>query len=103
MPPEGAADGASAHSAGPGFFCLSVYVVVGLVVWGGGGKVNKIKVGQTEADACYHTSWIKGLVNFAPTRLAGCKKANLQRRLFGSSPLASKCANKYGKTGYRLT
>ena len=50
------------------FFCLSVLVVVGLVVWGGGGKVNKIKVGQTEADACYHTSWTKGLVNFALTR-----------------------------------
>ena len=42
---------------GCGFGCL-----------GRRGKVNKIKVGQTEAGACYHTSWTKGLVNFALTR-----------------------------------
>ena len=44
---------------GCGFGCL-----------GRRGKVNKIKVGQTEVDACYHTSWTKGSVNFAPTRPA---------------------------------
>ena len=81
MPPEGAADGANAHSARPWFFGLSVLVVVGLVVWGGGGKVNKIKVGQTEADACYHTSWTKGSVNFAPTRPAVRVLARVKYRL----------------------
>ena len=40
---------------GCGFGCL-----------GRRGKVNKIKVGQTEADACYHTSWTKGSVNVRP-------------------------------------
>ena len=51
------------------------FVFVGLGGCGFGclgrrGKVNKIKGGQTEADACYHTSWTKGSVNFAPTRPA---------------------------------
>ena len=30
------------------------------------GKVNKIKVGQTEVDAWYHTPWTKGSLNLRP-------------------------------------
>ena len=45
-----------------------VFLFVGLGGCGFGCLGRRGKVGQTEADTCYHTSWTKGLVNFALTR-----------------------------------